>query len=245
MGELCRIDKSQNVLVVGCGTGFNACHLARKFGCTLVGVDLAGETIKKANERAENEKLSDTVDFRVGDAYDLPFEADTFDVVITQFVSQFLDMEKAHREFTRVLKKGGRIGINEIFKDREMPPKIAGNILEAERIISEITELPFIIHTSGEWRWCLENAGLKKVEIHKNMEPMSLSEAPQMFRDMGGFGFFLKLIINMTKITLSSKVIRNRFKKMDNAKRILVGAPLIKFATSKHVGYILGVGSKS
>ena len=244
LGELCSIDKNTNVLIVGCGTGFNACHIARKFGCRLVGVDIAEEAVKKAKERAENENLADMVEFRVGDAYDLPFENDKFDVVITQFVSQFLDMEKALKEFTRVLKMGGRVGINEMFKDNEMQPKIAEQILEAEQIIGEITELPFIIHTPDEWRDCLENAGLKDIEIHENKKPMSLREAPQMFREIGGFGHFLKLITKMTKITLASKVIRKRFKKLGESKKILVGSPLIKSASSKHVGYILGVGSK-
>ena len=245
LGELCRIDKDTNVLVVGCGTGFNSCYLAGKFGCRIMGVDIAEEAIKKANERAENEKLSNKVEFKVGDAYDLPFEDNTFDVVITQFVSQFLDMEKALNEFTRVLKMGGRVGINEMFKDKEMPPKIAEKILEAEQIISEITELPFTIHTSDNWRGYLENAGLKEIEIHENKEPMALSDAPQVFREIGGVGKFFNLISKMTRITLSSKVIWNRFKKLDEAKRILIGVPLVKTATSKHVGYILGVGSKN
>lgn len=244
LGELCRIDKDTNVLVVGCGTGFNACHLARKFGCRIVGVDIAEEAIKKANERAENGNLTDTVEFRVGNAYDLPFEDNTFDIVITQFVSQFLDMEKVLNEFTRVLKTGGRVGINEMFKDREMPPKIAGKIMEAEQIIGEITELPFTIHTSDEWRCYLENAGLKEIGINENRSSMSLSDAPQLFREIGGIGKFLKLIAKMTKVTLFSKVIRKRFKKLDKAKKIMIGVPLVKTATSKHVGYILGVGSK-
>lgn len=244
LGELCRIGKDTNVLVVGCGTGFNACHLARKFGCRLVGVDIAEEAIKKANERAENGNLTDTVEFRVGNAYDLPLEDNTFDVVITQFVSQFLNMEKALNEFTRVLKTGGRVGINEMFKDREMPPKIAEKIMEAERIIGEITELPFTIHTSDEWRGYLENAGLKEIEINENRSSMSPSDAPQLFREIGGIGKFIKLIAKMTKVTLFSKVIRKRFKKLDKAKKIMIGVPLVKTATSKHIGYILGVGSK-
>ncbi|MCK4810935.1 MAG: class I SAM-dependent methyltransferase, partial [Methanosarcinales archaeon] len=120
LGGLCQIDEDKKVLVIGCGTGFNACYIVRKFGCRLVGVDIAEEAIKKAKERAESENLRGRVEFRVGDAYALPFEAGTFDAVITQFVSQFLDMEKALKEFVRVLKTGGCVGINEIFKDKDM-----------------------------------------------------------------------------------------------------------------------------
>lgn len=244
LGESCQLDNSKNVLVVGCGTGFNACYLAKRFGSRIVGVDIAEEAIKKARERAEREDLQDRVEFRVGDAYDLPFEDGKFDVVLTQFVSQFLDMNRALEEFMRVLKDGGCVGINEMFKDKEMPPKIAEKILEAERIIGEITELPFTIHTSEDWNECLEKAGLKEVKIQENREPMSLKEAPQIFKEMGGFGKFIKIMIQLMKYTLLSKVIRNRFTKLSKTKRILVGSPIMKTSTSKHVGYIIGVGKK-
>lgn len=245
LGGLCQIDEDKKVLVIGCGTGFNACYIVRKFGCRLVGVDIAEEAIKKAKERAESENLRGRVEFRVGDAYALPFEAGTFDAVITQFVSQFLDMEKALKEFVRVLKTGGCVGINEIFKDKDMPPKAAEKILEAEQILGDITQLPFTIHTSEDWKERLEKAGLKGVEIHENREAMSLIESPQLIKEIGGFGKFFKSMVRMAKYALLSRVIRNRFKKLDRAKRVLVGYPMIKSATSRHVGYILGVGNKN
>lgn len=245
LGELCQIDKVKKVLVVGCGTGFNACYLAKNFGCRLVGVDIAEEAIKKAKERAERENLQDRVEFRVGNAYALPFESGTFDAIITQFVSQFLDMKKAFKEFTRVLKKGGCVGINEMFKDKEMPPKVAEEIMKAEQIIGDITQLPFTIHTPEDWKEWFEKAGLNGVEIHENREPMSPKESPQLIKEIGGFWKLFKLMVRMTKYALLSKGIRNRFKKLSKAKRVLVGSPIIKSATSKHVGYILGVGKKS
>ncbi len=244
LGELCQIDEVKKVLVVGCGTGFNACYLAKKFGCGLVGVDVAEEAIKKAKERAERKNIQDRVEFRVGDAYALPFEAATFDVVITQFVSQFLEMKRAFKEFTRVLKKGGCIGINELFKDKDLPPKVAEELLEAEQIIGDITQLPFTIHTSEDWKEWLENAGFKGVEIHENRELMSLKEFPLLIKEIGGSGKIFKLMVRIMKYALLSKVIRNRFKKLSKAKRVLLGAPIIKSATSQHVGYILGVGKK-
>lgn len=244
LAELCHVNEGKKVLVVGCGTGFNACYIAKKFGCSVVGVDIAEEAIKKTKERAEKEDLGDKVEFRVGDAYDLPFEPDTFDAVITQSVSYFLDMGRALKEFMRVLKPGGYVGINEIFKDKDMPPKIAEEILKAEQIIGEITELPFTIHTPEDWKQWLENAGLKEVKIHENRKPMSLREFPQVIKEIGGFGKFSKIMIKITKYALVSKVIRERFRKLIKAKRVLVGSPLFQTATSRHVGYVLGIGKK-
>jgi len=244
LAELCQIDKDRKVLVVGCGTGFNACHIAKKFGCNVVGVDIAEESIKKAKERAQKEDIGDKIEFRVGNAYDLPFKPNTFDAVITVFVSQFLDKDKAFKEFVRVLRPGGYVGINEIFKDKDMPPKIAENIMGAEQIICEITRLPFTIHTPPDWKQWFERAGLIDVRIHENRKLMSLKESPQLIKEIGGFWEISKLLMRMTKYTLRSKVIRDRFKKLDKAKRVLIGTPIAQSATSKHVGYVLGTGKK-
>ena len=244
LAGLCGIDKDKYVLVVGCGTGFNACHIAKTFGCRLVGVDIAEEAIKKAGERAEKEGLQDRVEFKVGDAYALPFEPDTFDAAITQFVSQFLDMGKALKEFKRVLKKGGSVGINKIFKDSEMPSTTADRISEVEEMLADITGLPFTIHTPHDWKESLERAGLKDVRIKENKEPMGLREGMEAIGQMGGYRKLLRLLIRMTKYMVLSKEIRGRFMKLDKAKKVLVGYPLLQTETSKHVGYVLGTGKK-
>ena len=110
LAELCRIDRTKKVLMVGCGTGFSACYLAKKIGCEVVGIDIAKLSIEKAKERARRQGVSERAEFRVGDAYALPFKAGTFDAVITEFVSQFLDRGRALKEFARVLKPGGLCG---------------------------------------------------------------------------------------------------------------------------------------
>lgn len=151
LAELCQVNKDSKVMVVGCGTGFSACFVAQSFGCSVVGVDIAEVSIRKAKERAKAADLMDKVEFRIGDAYDLPFEPDTFDVVITEFVSQFLDTNRAFREFVRVLKPGGMVGINEMYRDADIPPAAEEEIMEAERIFGEITQLPFSLPSPENW----------------------------------------------------------------------------------------------
>jgi ubiquinone/menaquinone biosynthesis C-methylase UbiE len=75
------------------------------------------------------------VEFRVGDAYDLPFESDTFDAVITAFVSQFLNMRRACKEFVKVLRPDGYVGINEMYKDGDIPPNEADENQDVEDIL--------------------------------------------------------------------------------------------------------------
>lgn len=39
--DLCHIGKGSKVLDVGCGVGVTACYLAKKWGCSVVGVDIS------------------------------------------------------------------------------------------------------------------------------------------------------------------------------------------------------------
>ena len=97
LAELCHVTGNAEVLDVGCGTGGNACYLANKYGCKVVGVDMAEHMVEEARGRADELGLTERVSFKVGDAYGLEFPDDSFDAVVTVFVSQFLDPARAFR----------------------------------------------------------------------------------------------------------------------------------------------------
>ncbi len=244
LAELCRIDSTKKVLMVGCGTGFSACYLARKIGCEVVGIDIAELSIEEAKERAKRQGVSDKAKFRVGDAYALPFEAGTFDAVITEFVSQFLDRKRAFKEFARVLKPGAYVGINEMYREKEIPAKAAEEIAQAEQKIGEITGLPFSLSSPEEWKEELERAGLKDVNVRMYKHIQYLQETKYMAEAMGGTWSFIKFLIDpllkMVKYSLLSRKIRYRFKRLGESKKILIR----KKSTAKYVGYVLATGRK-
>ena len=244
MAELCRLDGNKKVLMVGCGTGFSACYLAKKVGCFVLGVDIAELSIEKAKERAKREELEGKTEFRVGDAYALPFETGTFDAVITEFVSQFLDRDRVFREFARVLKPGGCVGINEMYREKEIPVKAAEKIAHAEKIFGELTGLPFTLPTPEEWKQDLEKAGLEEVRVRKYRPGASLEEVKKLVWAMGGTlefaRYFSSVAVKMIKYMLVSKKIRQRFRKLGEGKKIL----LRKKSTAKYVGYVLAEGTK-
>lgn len=240
LAELCHIDSTKKVLEVGCGTGFNACNIARKFGCSIVGVDIAQVSIEMARVKAKKEGLEKLVEFRAGDAYDLPFEPDAFDVVITGFVSQFLDMGKAFREFTRVLKPGGLVGINEMYKDSDIPKKEGKEIQDVEDMLKGLTKLPFVLNSPEEWKEKFENAGLEDVQIIKSRDYLGFRDAPIIIKEMGGWWELLKVFWRMIKYSIISRKTRDRFSKLQKVKFIF----LRKKSTAKYVGYLLGVGRK-
>lgn len=97
------------VLDVATGTGHVALAAARRF-CTAIGVDYVPTLLEVAQRRASAEALS--VDFREGDAENLPFPDDSYDFVLSLVGVMFTpDQERAASELTRVCKPGGVIGL--------------------------------------------------------------------------------------------------------------------------------------
>lgn len=102
-----RIRSGQQVLDVACGTGVVALAAART-GARVSGLDLTPELLAHARENAAIAGVE--VDWREGDVEALPFEDESFDVVVSQFGHMFAPRpEVATREMMRVLKPGGTL----------------------------------------------------------------------------------------------------------------------------------------
>jgi SAM-dependent methyltransferase len=113
--ELCHIGYGQYVLDVGCGVGATPCHLAKEVGCRVVGVDLVEKMIEQSRQRAKAEGVEDRVEFRVADARELPFDDGLFDAVIMESLNIFFDDKiRALREYVRVTRPGGYVGMTEM-----------------------------------------------------------------------------------------------------------------------------------
>jgi len=97
------------VLDVACGSGNAALAAARRF-CAVTGVDYVPALLERGRERAAAERLE--VEFIEGDAEALPFDDDTFDVVLSTFGVMFApDHARAAAELLRVCRSGGTIGL--------------------------------------------------------------------------------------------------------------------------------------
>jgi SAM-dependent methyltransferase len=104
-------DKRTRILDIGCGTGRHALELARR-GYAVTGIDLSLSLLDRAKEKAAAQGL--TVDFRCGDARELPFAAE-FDLAIMLCEGAFPLMETDEMNFrilegaARALKPGGKL----------------------------------------------------------------------------------------------------------------------------------------
>jgi SAM-dependent methyltransferase len=97
------------VLDVACGTG-NLAVVAARRGCSVSGIDIAGNLIGQARMRAAIEGLR--IDYAEGDAEALPFDGPQFDLAVSMFGVMFTPQpEVAVAELHRVTVPGGRLAL--------------------------------------------------------------------------------------------------------------------------------------
>src|SRR5438874_4612936 len=96
--------RGKRVLDYGCGHGMAAVVLARA-GAAVTAFDLSPGYVTEAREGATANGV--TVECVVADGEDLPFPDGTFDAVWGSAILHHLDLSRAGRELSRVLKPGG------------------------------------------------------------------------------------------------------------------------------------------
>ena len=106
------VKSGMSVLDAGCGPGTITQGLAEIAAPgKVIGCDLEPGMVERATELAEGKGL-DNLSFQVGNILDLPFDDNTFDVVMSCAVTEHLsEPVKAMSELGRVAKKGGIVGI--------------------------------------------------------------------------------------------------------------------------------------
>lgn len=117
----------QAVLDVASGRGASALTITNEYDVTVTGVDLSSANVALSNGAAQAGGVADRVRFELGDAEKLPCPDRAFDAVVCECaLCTFPDKPAAAREFARVLKPGGRVGITDVTADRDrLPPELS------------------------------------------------------------------------------------------------------------------------
>ena len=120
------ISEGMTVLEIGCGNGAYTPFIGRAVGNNGIehALDIQQNMLDKLNSKLAKSKFKDVTNIRtvLGNAYELPFEGHSIDIVCMITVLQEIpDRAKALKEVKRVLKSNGKLAITELFVDPDYP----------------------------------------------------------------------------------------------------------------------------
>lgn len=169
-----RPSPGDNVLDVGCGSGWLAALLAEQVPQgRVVGLDVSDEMVRRARRR--NDEIENTM-FIIGEAGEIPWDA--------QFFNQALSVESAYywpdpsrgmREIFRVLREGGSAWVLINFY-RENPHSHQW---------AEVADVPVQLLSGHEWAGLFREAGFTDVGWEQISDPTPAPETytGKWFRD--------------------------------------------------------------
>jgi ubiquinone/menaquinone biosynthesis C-methylase UbiE len=157
----------ERVLDVACGTGVVARSMVPVIGPQgkVHGLDKNPAMLEVACEQYSY--YCDEIEWREGIAENLPYDADTIDLLTCQQGLQFFsDRPQAAREMKRVLRPGGRAVI-EVWQDLDNPfyKKTFGIISSALNVPLSALAAPYAYGDPGELAGLLRDAGFAQVHV--------------------------------------------------------------------------------
>ncbi|KIX90936.1 SAM-dependent methyltransferase [Staphylococcus microti] len=192
------IDKGQfrsdkKVLEVACNMCTTAIHLAKTYGCHIEGVDLNKTALAQGEKHVKEAGLSDKIHLQQANAMNLPFEDNSFDIVLNEAMLTMLPVKakaQALQEYYRVLKPGGVLLTHDIV--------IQDSKKEAEVIddLSQAINVNVSPQLKEKWAALYREAGFTDIETEQG--PMTLMTPKGMIYDEGVKGT-VKIVKNALK----------------------------------------------
>jgi ubiquinone/menaquinone biosynthesis C-methylase UbiE len=201
--DLCHILPGQTVLDVGCGTGYTARYVARRYHARVLAADIRPRALEEASVSAVGAarrgarpvgatrqgarpvaaEVAGQITLLLADAQHLPCSDGLVDVVVAESVLVFCDAPQVAAELCRVLKPGGVCAINELTLlapcQQELTYLLQGT-------------LGIRSYQSQEWQSILATAGL--VDVTGTVRMMSLWEQLSSHLQVDGFGGYMRAV---------------------------------------------------
>ena len=157
---------------MGCGTGIIAREVASRPGATgaVTGIDPSAKMLSVARAAAAREGL--TIEWREGNAEQLPFHDAAFDLILSQFALMFVaDKAAALSEMRRVVTGNGRVLIS-VWQGLDRHPfyQTLHNVIQQRLGVSALQEI-FALSNADNLRGLALAAGFRRVDI----KPFSLT----------------------------------------------------------------------
>lgn len=170
------ITDTTRVLDVGCGVATTAVEIAKRYGAQVTAVDISPVMLERATANARAAGVAHLVTIEDGDILNLRFSDDTFDVVIAEAVTMFVDRERAAQELARVTTPAGRVLATEFFWRQPPTP-------EAKEIFLGQVCPGLEFDTIDDWVRLYEAAGLNDLETETG--PFEMMTAKGFLGDEG------------------------------------------------------------
>lgn len=159
------IHSGNRVLDVACGTGVLAREAASQVGPSghTAGLDLTPGMLEVAR------RIAPGIEWQQGTAEALPFPAQSFDAVVSQFGLMFFrERKKSLREMLRVLVSGGHLAIA-VWDSLDNIPAFAEEVALVERVAgsqaADALRAPFLLGKKGVLIQLAQEAGIASVEV--------------------------------------------------------------------------------
>ncbi len=153
--EIANLKPGLKVLDVSSGRGTQSIFYAKEFGVKVTGLDISKEMIQSAKENSQKEGVDNLTSFKLGDSQCLPFEENSYDVVINECAVGIPDdSQKVLNEMVRVVKPNGVIIIHESTWRKNISE------LEKDEISERYGTTPLEYE---EWINMLKKAGVREI----------------------------------------------------------------------------------
>lgn len=155
-----RLKGSEHVLDLATGPGYIAEAFAGA-AREVIGVDLTAAMLAIAEERTKQRGIAN-ISFRIGDAQNLPFENENFDVVVCRLALHHMQNPgQVVREMTRVCRVGGAVLVEDIYASEHPERAAYQDRWERLRDPSHVRVLPLSEHLSLYREAGLETDGVR------------------------------------------------------------------------------------
>jgi len=222
--ESANLNKDSKILEVACNMGTTMISVCKQYGCHIEGIDIEEAHLEKARANIEKAGLSEYLTVKRASAFALPYEDESFDVIINEaMLTMFSNelKEQALQEYYRVLKKGGVLLTHDVcFLNVDTNKRS-----ELLNQLRDTLNMPVEPLTLNEWGVLIAR---NHFEVEQKWGPMSLVNPRGMIRDEG----LLRTI----------KIIKNAHKK-ENIETFKKMKALFN-GNKEYLGYVAHVSKK-
>jgi len=187
------------VLEVGCGAGLTSVALAQR-RLSVSAIDSVAEMVRLTGDLARERAVDDRIDVAVADAQELPFEDETFTVVVALGVLAWIhEPDRALAEMTRLVRPGGSLvtNVDNILRSHFLlDPRLNPAARPLKRALREGLQRLHVVRTPAAPSWHLRSnrsfdasltrLGLQKVVgVNHGFGPFTFMGRP-VFSDADG-----------------------------------------------------------